>query len=76
MEEPYREYERRLAASRELADAAAAQVDLWLSAVSEVDDDAHALVVSHGGSIEPALVLALPRFDHRTWDRRSVTATV
>jgi broad specificity phosphatase PhoE len=65
--EPYREYERRLTAHPELTDAATAQLELWLSALSEIDDGADALVVSHGGSIEPALVLAMRGLDHGTW---------
>jgi hypothetical protein len=35
--------------------------------VSHVAEGSHALVVSHGGSIEPTLVLALPRLEHQRW---------
>ncbi|HWD43183.1 MAG TPA: hypothetical protein VHM23_05590, partial [Actinomycetota bacterium] len=34
-----------------------------------------ALIVAHGGGIEPGLVACLPGADHGSWGRRSPTAT-
>jgi len=32
-----------------------------------IPDGSRALIVSHGGSIEPALVTCLPDVDHESW---------
>lgn len=39
----------------------------WARAVMSVDDGAAALVVSHGGAIEPTLVACHPQADHGQW---------
>jgi broad specificity phosphatase PhoE len=39
----------------------------WTRAVAAVADGATALVVSHGGAIEPTLVACLPQADHEQW---------
>ena len=38
-----------------------------IETVVAMDDDAAALVVSHGDAIEPALVACLPHADHGQW---------
>jgi broad specificity phosphatase PhoE len=39
----------------------------WTRAMASVADGAAALVVSHGGAIEPTLVACLPHADHEQW---------
>jgi hypothetical protein len=39
----------------------------WTRAVATVDVGAAALVVPHGGAIEPTLVACLPEADHEHW---------
>src|SRR6266851_9529876 len=45
------------------------QADLWSRIVTNVSDGAQALLVSHGGLIEPGLVAALPDWPHVRWGR-------
>jgi hypothetical protein len=39
----------------------------WTRVVAAVPDGAAALVVAHGGGIEPGLVACLPDADHELW---------
>lgn len=50
-----------------LAAMAQAHRDIWTRVVEAVPDGTGALVVSHGGCIEPALVSCLPNADHASW---------
>jgi hypothetical protein len=45
------------------------QADLWSRIVMTVSDGAQALLISHGGLIEPGLVAALPDWPHVRWGR-------
>ena len=45
------------------------QAELWVQIVFNVPDGAQALLISHGGLIEPGLVAALPTWLHAEWDR-------
>ncbi|BCJ26907.1 histidine phosphatase family protein [Actinocatenispora sera] len=64
---PYSRYAALLAASAELRSVAAQNLALWTHAVRAVSDGSAALVVSHGGAIELALVHGLPHGDHASW---------
>jgi broad specificity phosphatase PhoE len=64
---PYRVYADLLARGGGLAAAADAHRRSWTGTVESVPDGAAALVVGHGGGIEPGLVACLPDADHRSW---------
>jgi broad specificity phosphatase PhoE len=64
---PYDRYARLIAAGTGLRAAVAVHQSLWIRAVQTVAEGAAALVVSHGGSIEPTLVACLPDADHAAW---------
>jgi broad specificity phosphatase PhoE len=64
---PYRVYADLLARGGGLAAAAEAHRRAWTSLVEVVPDGAAALVVAHGGGIEPGLVACLPGADHGSW---------
>jgi len=49
------------------AELAHRQRDLWMEAAHHVADGGRALVVSHGGLIEPGLVACLPGADRQAW---------
>ena len=42
---------------------------MWGQIVFNVPDGAQALLISHGGLIEPGLVAALPTWRHAEWGR-------
>lgn len=63
---PYRKY-ARLIAGGELAAVADTHRAIWKRTVEAVPDGASALVISHGGGIEPALVACLPGAEHESW---------
>ncbi len=65
--EPFSVYARLLSQNAEYADLVRAQRERWVRAVESVPDGAAALVVGHGGSIEPALAACLPDADHARW---------
>ena len=64
---PYRTYAGKLGRGGGLATVAEAHRRSWTSVVEAVPDGAAALVVAHGGGIEPGLVACLPDADHRSW---------
>jgi broad specificity phosphatase PhoE len=64
---PYRQYAELLGRGGGLASAAEAHRRSWTSLVEAVPDGAAALVVGHGGGIEPGLVVCLPEVDHESW---------
>jgi broad specificity phosphatase PhoE len=64
---PYRVYADLLARGSGTAAAAEAHRRAWTSLVAAVPDGAAALVICHGGGIEPALVACLPGADHGSW---------
>jgi broad specificity phosphatase PhoE len=65
--EPYTAYAHLLRRSTQLTAVAEAHRAHWLRAVTSIADGETALVVSHGGTIEPTLVSCLPKADHSAW---------
>lgn len=65
--QPYVRYAELIARGGGLARVAQAYRAVWTRVVEQVDDDAAALIVGHGGAIEPALVACLPGADHQRW---------
>ncbi|HEV2783790.1 MAG TPA: phosphoglycerate mutase family protein [Actinophytocola sp.] len=66
---PYTQYAKLVAAGRGLAAVARTHAGIWRRTVLAVPDGASALIISHGGAIEPALVACLPDADHGSWGR-------
>jgi broad specificity phosphatase PhoE len=64
---PYRTYAELLARPTGVAAVAEAHRLAWAGVVAAVPDGAAALVVGHGGGIEPGLVACLPDADHGSW---------
>ncbi len=66
----YLRYLDRFAANGSVTEVGRQQAAIWEQAVSRIEDGEAALVVSHGGLIEPALIAALPPdWDHSRWGR-------
>jgi broad specificity phosphatase PhoE len=61
---PYARYAELIGQEPGLAEVAAAHRAAWLRALTAIGDGGRALVISHGGAIEPALVSCLPGADH------------
>ena len=64
---PYVRYAELLTQQGQLARIAKDQVELWRRVLSAVPDETSGLIVSHGGTIEPALVAALATANHQNW---------
>jgi broad specificity phosphatase PhoE len=64
---PYSTYAELLGRGLGLASVAGAHRRIWTAVVEAVPDGAAALVIAHGGGIEPGLVACLPNADHDTW---------
>jgi len=64
---PYERYAELIARRGELAAVARAHRAIWTEVVAAVPEGSAALLVSHGGSIEPALVSCLIEADHASW---------
>jgi broad specificity phosphatase PhoE len=64
---PYVRYADLLGTAKGLAAVARVHQAVWTEAVSAVPEGATALVVCHGGAIEPALVTCLPNAAHASW---------
>jgi broad specificity phosphatase PhoE len=64
---PYRIYAELLGRGGGLATVAEAHRCIWTRVVEAVPDGAAALVVAHGGGIEPGLVACLPDAGHESW---------
>lgn len=73
---PYLAYASLIRLGRGLAAVAEAHRAAWAGIVEAQPDGKAALIVSHGGAIEPALVACLPHADHASWGRLSATAMV
>ena len=65
--QPYRTYAELLGRGGRLAAVAEAHQAAWTQMVEVVPEGAAALVVCHGGGIEPGLVACLPDADHGSW---------
>jgi broad specificity phosphatase PhoE len=50
-----------------LAEVAEVDAALWRKLVADLPSGGRALIVSHGGSIEPVAVACLPAADHASW---------
>lgn len=64
---PYLTYASLIRRGQGLAAAAEAHRAIWTRTAEALPDNAAALIVSHGGAIEPALVACLPDADHQSW---------
>jgi broad specificity phosphatase PhoE len=64
---PYRTYAGLVGRGGGLATVAQAHRRSWTGVVAAVPDGAAALVVAHGGGIEPGLVACLPDAEHELW---------
>jgi len=65
----YLRYLKLLSAGGAVAALGHRQADLWSRIVMKVPDGAQALLISHGGLIEPGLVAAMPDWPHVRWGR-------
>jgi broad specificity phosphatase PhoE len=66
-DQPYVRYAELIGQDHGLAELAAAHRAAWLRALTVIADGQLALVISHGGAIEPTLVTCLPDADHASW---------
>jgi broad specificity phosphatase PhoE len=66
---PYVHYRELLVGGGLLAAAATEELKLWRAVLARIEDQQTALIVSHGGSIEPTLVAACPDAQVETWGR-------
>jgi broad specificity phosphatase PhoE len=64
---PYLTYAGLIRQGRGTAAVARAHSAAWASAAAGLADGEVALIISHGGAIEPALVASLPDADHAAW---------
>jgi len=64
---PYLRYRTLLDTEGPLTVAAAAELDRWRYVLARVPDRGAALLIGHGGTIEPTLVTALPHADYVAW---------
>jgi broad specificity phosphatase PhoE len=64
---PYRTYAELIARPSGITAVAEAHRRLWRRVVEALPEGAAALVVGHGGGIEPGLVACLPHADHESW---------
>lgn len=63
----FAKYAEVMAKKDALATFAQHQRDLWIGVLDHVSKDGQALVVAHGGLIEPGLVACLPDAEHVSW---------
>ena len=66
-DQPYVRLAELIRSGGKLAEAAVADAALWKRLVADLRPGGRALVVSHGGSIEPVVVACLPDADHGSW---------
>jgi broad specificity phosphatase PhoE len=65
--EPFAAYAALIARGKGLAAVAHENRELWLTALAEVPEGSGALIIGHGGTLEPALVTFAPDADHSSW---------
>jgi broad specificity phosphatase PhoE len=65
--EAFRGYAELVAADGATAALGRLQVRLWRDVLRRLPADGSALVIAHGGLIEPGLVALCPDADHRAW---------
>jgi len=66
-EEAFDRYASLVAAGGPTAALGHHQVELWRSLLTGLGDQGRALVLGHGGLLEPGLVALAPAADHRQW---------
>jgi len=66
-EEAFSRFAELVAAGGPTTALADHQLRLWRSVVERLPQGGNGLVVTHGGLIEPGLVMASPKADHATW---------
>jgi hypothetical protein len=69
MPDPFLFWKEQVTNSGPVAALARYQAALWRSALEHAPRGGAALVVSHGGLIEPGLVVCFPNGDYRVWGR-------
>ena len=67
MSQPFVVWRQYVALDGAIADLARAQESLWRRVAGRLSDGSSALVISHGGLIEPGLVACLPNARHEDW---------
>jgi broad specificity phosphatase PhoE len=67
--QPYARYAELIRVPGALSRVATELALLWVGALRRVPDGGAALVVGHGGGIEPALVTCLPNADYASWGK-------
>jgi broad specificity phosphatase PhoE len=65
--QPWSRYAELIARGEGLARVTEAQQAIWIGALQQVEDGAAALIVGHGGGLEPALVACFPDAEYRRW---------
>jgi broad specificity phosphatase PhoE len=65
--DPFLRYQQLLDDDAALAEAADRELKLWRMVLDRVSEHGKALIVSHGGIIEPTLVAAVPGGDYPNW---------
>jgi broad specificity phosphatase PhoE len=65
----YRVIVELVATAGPVAELGSRQAELWAKIAMRLDNGEAALVVTHGGLIEPGLVAALPGWAHERWAR-------
>jgi broad specificity phosphatase PhoE len=66
-EQPFVRYRDLVDKSTALRNFAENTLRVWEQIMGRIPDGGCALVIGHGGSIEPALVVAFPQADHWAW---------
>jgi broad specificity phosphatase PhoE len=66
-DQPYVRFAEMIGRGGKLAGAAAVDAARWRAVVAALPPGGRALVISHGGSIEPVAVACLPAADHAAW---------
>jgi broad specificity phosphatase PhoE len=67
--DPFALWKEYIAEDGAIAALARYQEALWRNAVGRVTQGGAALVISHGGLIEPGLIACVPNSDHCAWGR-------
>jgi hypothetical protein len=66
---PFLQYSQLLDRDSAFAKAADSELNLWRVVVGRILEGSKALIVSHGGIIEPTLVAAVPADDYTSWGK-------
>jgi broad specificity phosphatase PhoE len=65
--QPFAVYASLISSGNGLTAIAHANRQLWLNALAQVPEGNGALVIGHGGTLEPTLVACAPAADHASW---------